>query len=142
MWSAYKQHLVSCCTLYQTDTARKKFGGFSRFFLSCLKCSQWPLKFFCWTFKIPKNLKQIKDKSKLKINFDWNQPNLKVIVTDTFKEKKGCFIPLFLLCFHYTTCKTLVRDLRPTLYISSDSSNFINEVSISENLLVIFKVKP
>ena len=43
----------------------------------------------------PKNLKQIKGKLKLKINFDWNQPNLKVIVTDTFKEKKRCFIPLF-----------------------------------------------
>ena len=52
----------------------------------------------------------------MKINFDWNQTNLKVIVTDTFKEKKGCFIPLFLHCFHNTTRKSLVRDLRPTLY--------------------------
>ena len=48
----------------------------------------------------PKNLKQIKGRLKLKINFDWNQSNLKVIVTDTFKKKKRCFVPLFLQCFH------------------------------------------
>ena len=69
-----------------------------------------------------KNLKQIKGKLKLKINFDWNQPNLKVIVTDTFKEKKGCFILLFLDCFHYTTRKSLVHDLRPTLYVFSENT--------------------
>ena len=64
-----------------------------------------------------KELKQIKGKLKLKINFDWNQPNLKVIVTDTFKKKKGCFIPIFLHYFHYSSRKSLVRDLRPTLYL-------------------------
>ena len=67
--------------------------------------------------RTPKNLKQIKGKLKLKINFDWNQPNLKVIVTDTFKEKKGCFITLFLHCFHYTTRKSLVCNLQPTCII-------------------------
>ena len=66
--------------------------------------------------RAPKNLKQIKGKLKLKINFDWNQPNLKVLVTDTVKKKKGCFIPLFLHSFRHTTRKSLVRDLRPTLY--------------------------
>ena len=64
-----------------------------------------------------KNLKQIEGKLKLEINFDWNQSNMKVMVTDTFKKKKGCFIPHFLHCFHYISRKSLVRDLRPTLYI-------------------------
>ena len=81
--------------------------------------NQSKIKYTGWAVsRAPKNLKQIKGKLKLKINFDWNQPNLKVIVTDTFKEKKGCFIPLFLHCFHHTTRKSLVRDLRVTLYIA------------------------
>ena len=49
-----------------------------------------------------KNLKQIKDKLKLEINFDWKQPNLYVIVTDTFKEKKDV-----LFCLFYIVSTTL-----------------------------------
>ena len=85
------------------------------------------IKYTGWAIsRTPKNLKQIKGKSKLKINFDWNQPNMKVIVTDMFKEKKGCFILLFLHCFHHTTCKSLVCDLWPTLY-----SHFIKKVTVT-----------
>ena len=58
-----------------------------------VQCTGWAVS------RAPKNLKQIKGKLKLKINVYWNQPNLKVIVTGTFKEKKGCSIPLFFTLF-------------------------------------------